>query len=83
ELLRGFSDRLVVMRMNELIVAVDICDYKTDRIGVGPEALQSIVSRYRPQIYAYKQSIAQMLALQPSQVGARLIFTHTGEQAAV
>ncbi len=83
ELLRGFIDRLVVMRINELIVAVDICDYKTDRIGVGPEELQSSVSRYRPQIYAYKQSIAQMLALQPSQVGARLVFTHTGEQAAV
>ena len=83
DLLRGFIDRLVVMRVNERIVAVDICDYKTDRLDESADKLQASVAHYRPQINAYRKAIAQMFALDPSQIGARLIFTHAGAQIPV
>lgn len=83
ELLRGFIDRLVIMRVNEQIIAVDICDYKTDRLNDLTEELKTTVSHYRPQITAYRKAIAQMFALKPSQIGARLIFTHVGAQIPV
>ena len=82
-LLRGFIDRLVVMRVNESIVAVDICDYKTDRVDDGTAEFKASVSHYRPQIHAYKHAVAQMLALHPSQIGARLIFTHAAVQVSI
>jgi ATP-dependent exoDNAse (exonuclease V) beta subunit len=82
-LLRGFIDRLVVMQVNERIVAVDICDYKTDRVDDDTRELKASVAHYRPQVTAYRKAIAQMFALQPSQIGARLIFTHPGVQVAV
>jgi ATP-dependent exoDNAse (exonuclease V) beta subunit len=83
DLLRGFIDRLVIMRVDERIVAVDICDYKTDRINNNAGKLQASVSHYRPQIAAYRNAIAQMFALEPLQIGARLIFTHAGVQIPV
>jgi ATP-dependent helicase/nuclease subunit A len=83
DLLRGFIDRLVIMRVDERIVAVDICDYKTDRINNNASKLQASVSHYRPQIAAYRNAIAQMFALEPLQIGARLIFTHAGVQIPV
>lgn len=82
-LLRGFIDRLVIMRVENQIVAVDICDYKTDGVDVGTDELQESISHYRPQITAYRKAIAQMFALEQSQIGARLIFTGAGVQVAV
>tara|TARA_B110000438_G_scaffold290123_1_gene325496 strand:- start:7046 stop:10180 length:3135 start_codon:yes stop_codon:yes gene_type:complete len=82
-LLRGFIDRLVVMRVDDRIVAVDICDYKTDRVAPDTDELQEYISHYRPQITAYRKAIAQMFALEHSQIGARLIFTSVGVQVAV
>ena len=82
-LLRGFIDRLVVMRVAQQIVAVDICDYKTDRVHDGTDALKASVTHYRPQVIAYRKAIAQMFALESSQIGARLIFTHAGVQVEV
>jgi len=82
-LLRGFIDRLVVMRVNHQIIAVDICDYKTDRVDDGTEELTASVSHYRPQVTAYRKAIAQMFALESAQIGARLIFTHAGVQVSV
>jgi ATP-dependent helicase/nuclease subunit A len=82
-LLRGFIDRLVVMRVDQKIVAVDICDYKTDRVHMGTDELKARVSHYRPQIRAYRKAIAQMFALEPSQIGSRLIFTNAGVQVSV
>ena len=83
DLLRGFIDRLVVMRVDERIVAVDICDYKTDRLDDSADNLQASVAHYRPQINAYRKAIAQMFALDPPQIGARLIFTSVGVQISV
>jgi ATP-dependent exoDNAse (exonuclease V) beta subunit len=82
-LLRGFIDRLVVMRVDDRIVAVDICDYKTDRVDPDTDELKESISHYRPQISAYRKAIAQMFALEQSQIGARLIFTSAGVQIAV
>jgi ATP-dependent exoDNAse (exonuclease V) beta subunit len=82
-LLRGFIDRLIVMRVNQRIVAVDICDYKTDRVDEGTEELTASVSHYRPQVTAYRKAIAQMFALESVQIGARLVFTHAGVQVSV
>ncbi|MCS5629249.1 MAG: PD-(D/E)XK nuclease family protein, partial [Pirellulaceae bacterium] len=82
-LLRGFIDRLVVMRVGDRIVAVDICDYKTDRVDPDTDELKKSISHYRPQIAAYRKAIAQMFALEQSQIGARLIFTSAGLQVAV
>ena len=82
-LLRGFIDRLVIMRVGERIVAVDICDYKTDHVDPDTDELKGRISHYRPQITAYRKAIAQMFALEQSQIGARLIFTSAGVQVSI
>lgn len=82
-LLRGFVDRLVIVRLNDTIIAVDICDFKTDRVDGDSQELKERVSHYRPQINAYKKAIAQMFDLQLSKIGARLIFTHAGVHEAI
>jgi len=71
------------MRVNHHIVAVDVCDYKTDRVEDGTEELTASVSHYQPQVTAYRKAIAQMFALESAQIGARLIFTHAGVQVSV
>jgi len=81
--LRGFIDRLVIMRVGERIVAVDICDYKTDHVDPDTDELKGRISHYRPQITAYRKAIAQMFALEQSQIGARLIFTSAGVQVSI
>ena len=79
-ILNGTIDRLVEIRQNENLIAVDILDFKTDTID--PEdanALKTKVEHYRPQIEAYRNAVAQMAGLPESAVTARLLFVGSGD----
>jgi len=81
KLIRGFADRIVLGLRDGQIVAADIIDFKTDGLGDQNALLLDKVSHYRPQLDAYRTTIAQMLKLAPSQVTARLLFVTAGVHA--
>jgi ATP-dependent exoDNAse (exonuclease V) beta subunit len=79
ELLTGLFDRVVI----ELDAAgaarsATLIDFKTDRLGARHEYRDAAVARYRPQIEAYRQALAAMLGLEPSRIGATLLFVEAG-----
>jgi len=80
-LIRGFADRIVLGLCDGQIVAADIIDFKTDGLGDHNALLLDKVNYYRPQLDAYRATIAQMLKLSPNQVTARLLFVTAGVHA--
>lgn len=80
-LIRGFADRIVLGIRDGQIVAADIIDFKTDGLGDDNTLLPDKINHYRPQLNAYRATIAQMLKLDPSQVTARLLFVTAGVHA--
>ena len=83
-ILRGAFDRLVVLRDGQQVVAADILDFKTDEVpGDDPRAIDARVEQYRPQLAAYRRAAAAMLAIDPKQVSARLLFVGPGVKRAV
>lgn len=80
-LIRGFADRIVLGISHGKIVAADIVDFKTDNLGEGNTLLSGKVEHYRPQLNAYRETIAQMLKVDLSQVTARLLFVTAGVHA--
>jgi ATP-dependent exoDNAse (exonuclease V) beta subunit len=77
QLLSGSIDRLVVIRCGGRIVAADIIDYKTDDLPPGDHAaLKARAEYYEPQLAAYRSAAAELLRIDASQIGARLMFLH-------
>jgi len=78
KLIRGFADRIVLGMRDGKIIAADIVDYKTDVLGEMNELLSARTRHYQPQIAAYRDTIAQMLKINVSNVSARLLFVREG-----
>jgi ATP-dependent helicase/nuclease subunit A len=73
----GYIDRLVVHHAADgSIQSATIFDFKTDALGDvnGPTSAE----RYRPQLEAYRAAVAQMFAIDPLNVNARVIFVQSG-----
>ncbi len=78
-ILQGIFDRLVVLRDGERVVAADILDYKSDEVAAdSPQMFDARVETYRPQLDAYRRAAARILAIDGSQVSARLLFIGAG-----
>jgi ATP-dependent exoDNAse (exonuclease V) beta subunit len=78
-ILSGKIDRLVVLRDGDRTVGADVLDFKTDAIPAqDPEALESRVAWYRPQLDAYRRAAAALLRIEPKQISTRLVFTEPG-----
>ncbi len=74
----GAFDRVVIERDRDGSVArATIMDFKTDEI-TGEAALRQMAERYRPQLYLYREALARILAIEPSRIALRLVFTHAG-----
>lgn len=75
--LQGVIDRLVLIYRDDLLIAADIIDLKTDRFD--PSQLHDRISRYRPQLQAYRIAAGKFLGLPVEQVSTRLVFVETGQ----
>ncbi len=75
ELLTGLFDRVVIdLDAAGKARTAALIDFKTDRLGERHEYLDAAVARYRPQVEAYRQALAVLLAMQPSRIAATLLF---------
>lgn len=79
QLMVGNIDRLVTIYQNRQPIAADIIDFKTDAIASDDKsALRKKSEYYRPQLEAYRQAAAQILALDTSKISAKLMFVGPG-----
>jgi ATP-dependent helicase/nuclease subunit A len=83
-LLSGIMDRLVLLYDRDRLVAADVIDYKTDSVDRDDlSGLDQLVEFYRPQLDAYRRSVAAMYHVPPRQICARLLFVSSGVMRAV
>jgi len=74
----GTFDRVtIVRRPGDEIAAVDVLDYKSDRIGRARE-FQQAVEAYRPQLALYGEALSRILHVEPARITRRLLFTRAG-----
>jgi ATP-dependent exoDNAse (exonuclease V) beta subunit len=80
QMLQGRMDRVVLWRQAEKVVAVDVLDYKTDLITQEPgQTLIERTEHYRPQLEAYRATLAARFALPPDRIATTLIFVGPGK----
>ena len=72
----GYIDRLVLVFVNNKVVAADIVDYKTDTIR-DDDHLADRVEHYSPQLTRYMDAIKQMYRLPESHITSRLVFVNS------
>ncbi|HCK70119.1 MAG TPA: hypothetical protein DHW38_00945 [Planctomycetaceae bacterium] len=72
----GYIDRLVLVFVNNKVVAADILDYKTDTIR-DDDHLANRVEHYSPQLTRYMDAIQQMYRLPENHVTSRLVFVNS------
>jgi len=72
----GYIDRLVLVFVNNKVVAADIVDYKTDTIR-DDDHLANRVEHYSPQLTRYMDAIQQMYRLPENHVTSRLVFVNS------
>jgi ATP-dependent exoDNAse (exonuclease V) beta subunit len=77
-LLRGAFDRVVILREAGEVVRAQILDFKTDAVP-GPTRMAELVEQYRPQVRAYREALALMLAIDAGRITARLLFLAAGQ----
>jgi ATP-dependent exoDNAse (exonuclease V) beta subunit len=83
-LLTGCIDRLVLISEGDRVVAADVIDFKTDQLEASDETgWQSRVEFYRPQMEAYREAVATLFSIPPTQVFGRLLFVSLGRIAEV
>ena len=73
-LLRGTFDRVMIDHDQKgNATAARLIDFKTDTYH------DATAQRYRPQLQAYRQALAQMLTIDPSRIQATLLFVMDGQ----
>jgi len=77
ELIEGVVDRLVLVYENDVLVAADVIDFKSDAIA--QHELAAKVAAYSPQLSAYRAAISISLGIPPSSISTRLAFISTGD----
>jgi ATP-dependent helicase/nuclease subunit A len=75
-LIRGVFDRAVVHLHRGVPVAAQLFEWKTEPLGVAgsSEAAESLRSRHRAQLEAYRQALGTMLGLLDTSVDARVVY---------
>ncbi len=76
ELWSGAIDRLVLARSAGQVVWAQIIDFKSD--SPGPEGLDGLVERYRPQLRCYAEIVAELYDLAPDALSVQLLFLRAG-----
>ncbi|MCA9084548.1 MAG: UvrD-helicase domain-containing protein [Planctomycetaceae bacterium] len=84
EIVSGFIDRLVLIYLNNQLIAGDIVDFKTDTFAVDdPASLQQKVDYYQDQLDAYRRVVSLLYRLPPEHISARLFMVGAGKIADV
>jgi ATP-dependent exoDNAse (exonuclease V) beta subunit len=81
-LVMGYIDRLVLIYDGGRLIAADVIDFKTDVLKT-KQALDERIAFYRPQLEAYRRSLAQTLRLPSDRIAARMLFVERGVAATV
>ena len=76
-MIEGVVDRLVLVYENDLLVAADVIDFKSDAIG--QHELAAKVAIYKPQLSAYRAAISASLGIPLTSIATRLAFISTGD----
>lgn len=84
----GIIDRLVLVYHGQKLVAADIIDFKTDRVGgeTSEQIAQQIADKiesYRGQLEAYRPAVAQLYDLPLERIAARIVLLGPGVVARV
>lgn len=74
-ILRGYIDRLILIKQKGKLVAVDVVDFKTDSFE-DEAALNEKIRHYQPQIDSYRRAVSQIFKLPCSAVRGSLFFIH-------
>lgn len=79
-LIRGSMDRLVLLEHNGKTLAADVCDYKTDLLQEGLDAVvvEERLEGYRQQLRWYARAAAHQFDVPADRVTARLILLGPG-----
>ena len=77
ELIEGVVDRLILVYEDDVLVAADVIDFKSDAIG--QHELAAKVATYGPQLSAYREAISVSLGLPVAAISTRLAFISTGD----
>lgn len=78
-LMVGNVDRMVTVYRGDQPIAVDIVDFKTDRIPPHDKAaVEERVEFYRPQAAAYRNCVSAISRLESQHVSATLLFVEPG-----
>ena len=76
------SDRLVLLRHGDSIVAADTIDYKTDYVE-NQDDIDEKVEYYRGQLEAYRNAVSRVFGLDDDHIATRLAFVGAGQLATV
>ncbi len=80
QILNGRMDRVVFLVQNGRRIAADVLDFKTDATSTAKgERLEDRVEHYRPQLEAYRRTIALQTGLTPERVCSGLLFVGKGK----
>ncbi len=78
-ILTGSLDRLVLIHHHGRLAAAEVLDFKTDAVNANQrEQFIAAVTRYQPQLAAYRRAVAQMTGLPMEHIFARLLFVEPG-----
>jgi len=83
-LVSGTIDRLVLVYADEVLVAAEVIDFKTDRISEGDSAaIEGRVAYYRGQLDSYRWAVGRVYGLEADCINCRLAFLMPGVVARV
>jgi ATP-dependent exoDNAse (exonuclease V) beta subunit len=84
KLLHGSMDRLVLRRIGNEVVGLEIIDFKTDRPG-GETEMEFLADRqkvYTPQMHAYRQAVEKLYP-NVREIVTKLVFTSVNRVAEI
>jgi ATP-dependent exoDNAse (exonuclease V) beta subunit len=79
QILSGRMDRVVFLLEGGKRIAAEVIDFKTDEIGSDDKSLDKKLAHYRPQLEAYRRTIATQTGLPAQRVSAALLFVESGQ----
>ena len=83
-LVSGTIDRLVLVYADEVLVAAEVIDFKTDRISEGDSAaIEGRVAYYRGQLDSYRWAVGRVYGLETDCINCRLAFLMPGVVARI
>ena len=81
-ILNGTIDRLVLLRHEDVVIAADTIDYKTDYVE-NQDDIDEKVEYYRGQLEAYRNAVSRVFGLDDDHIATRLAFVGAGQLATV